>query len=100
MRTLLALAMLLLLPACEMRMREQDRLETWEENTARHGRLPPEHAIARGDLVRLERLETRPPLTPELMPLCSWTPTTTVRVRSRSGRNMSSRLPRLIRPSR
>lgn len=67
MRTLLALAMLLLLPACEMRMREQDRLETWEENTARHGRLPPEHAIARGDLVRLERLETRPPLTPELI---------------------------------
>lgn len=53
----------LILAACEMRMWEQDRLDTWEAETAEHGRLPPDGAIARGDLVHLELLENRPPMS-------------------------------------
>lgn len=59
--------LVLLVSACEMRMWDQDRLETWEQATAEHGRLPPEQTIARGDLAYLDLIENRPPMTRELL---------------------------------
>lgn len=53
--------------ACEQRMIDQEKLETWEEATAEHGRLPPDGAVARGELDRLRLLETRPEMTPALI---------------------------------
>lgn len=66
MRSLAILAALIV-SACDMRMWDQDRLETWEARTAEHGRLPPDGTIARGDLVYLELLDNPPPLTAELI---------------------------------
>lgn len=57
----------LTLAACEQRMIEQDKLETWEAETAAHGRHPPDGVVARGTLERLATLRTRPEITPALL---------------------------------
>ncbi|XBQ17339.1 MAG: cytochrome c [Oceanicaulis sp.] len=66
-RIALILAAALTLAACEQRMIEQEKLETWEAETAALGRHPPDGAVARGTLERLRILETRPELTPALI---------------------------------
>ena len=55
------------LTACSDRMIDQERQETWEAETAALGRHPPDGAVARGEIARLQVLATRPELTPGLI---------------------------------
>ena len=49
--------------ACDQRMIDQPRNEAFEPETAALGRHPPEGAVARGDIARLQVLANRPPMS-------------------------------------